>query len=190
MKLTLNSTAIALATLVAQPAWADTFELDPTHTYASFKIDHLERGNLTGVFKDVTGMVKVDGKDQPSVDVTISVASLDTFNAKRDEHLLGPDFFNAKRYGKMRFKSAKVKKLSAHKYEITGSLEIKGKKKTIKAVLVRGKTGLDPWGGHRTGGNVTLKINRKDFGVGKKEFDAPVIGNTVDVDLYWEALRK
>ncbi len=177
---------------MASTALADTFDLEPTHTYAYFKLDHLERGNLTGVFKDVTGTVRMDGKDskKPSVDVTIQISSIDTFNKKRDEHLLGPDFFNAKRFKTMTFTSTRVKKKSGNKYEITGNLTIKGKTKEITAKMTRGKTGNDPWGAYRAGGNVLFEFDRRDFGVGKKDFDAPVIGNTVYVDFYWEAVRK
>ena len=187
--------SIASATLalcVSSAAFADTYDLEPTHTYAYFKVDHLERGMMMGVFKDVTGAVKIDGKDdaKPSVSATIKVGSLDTFNEKRDQHLLGPDFFNAKRFKTMKFESTAIKKTGDSSYEVTGNLTIKGKTKQVTALMVRGKSGLDPWGMYRIGGNVTLTIDRKDFGVGKKEFDAPLIGQAVSIDLYWEAVRK
>ena len=183
---------IVVLLVFVSSALADTFDLESTHTYVYFKIDHLERGNLTGVFKDVTGVVKIDGEDskKPSVDVTVKVDSIDTFNKKRDEHLLGPDFFNAKRFKTFKFISTNIKKISAKNYEITGDLTVKGKTKKVTAKMVRGKTGNDPWGAYRAGGNVTFEFDRRDFGVGKKDFDAPVIGNTVYIDFYWEAVRK
>ncbi len=103
---------------------------------------------------------------------------------------MGADFFNAKRFKTITFSSSKVEKISDKKYKVTGNLKIKGKSKKVTVNMLRGKTGLDPWGGYRTGGNIIFEINRKDFSVGKKDFDAPLIGNNVKIDFYWEALKK
>ena len=183
---------ILIVMLFSLTAFADNYELEPTHTYLYFKVNHLERGDITGVFKDVTGDLKIDGKHKknPSIEVQIKVKSIDTFNVKRDEHLLGPDFFNAKRFKALSFKSTNVKSLGGNKYEITGNLTAKGISKKITAKMTRGKTGNDPWGKYRAGGNVFFEFDRRDFKIGKKDFDAPSLGNIVKVDLYWEALRK
>ena len=169
---------------------AGEYELEPTHTYAYFKVDHLNRGSMTGVFTDVQGTLVLDegtANDQ-QFEITVRVESLQTWDADRDKHLLGPDFFSAKRYRTMSFKTKSVEKVSDREYRLIGHLKIRGKTQPVVAKLIRGETGLDPWGGYRTGGNITLEIDRRDFGM--KAVPEPAVGYKVTLDLYWEALRK
>ncbi len=168
-------------------ALADNYQLEADHTYAYFKISHLDRGYFTGVFKDVSGSMTLD-TDTPRVDVTIQVGSLDSFAAKRDEHLLSPDFFNAKRYRTMKFISTEITQNSETEYAVKGNLTLHGVTKSVEAKVVRGITGVDPWGGYRTGGNVYIKLDRREFGM--KTLPPPSIGNDVEIDLYFEALRN
>ncbi|MEL7370470.1 MAG: YceI family protein, partial [Myxococcota bacterium] len=128
---TLISAAVLLSTT---QAWAaDEYVLEADHTYAYFKVEHMSRGYLTGVFKDVTGTMMIDGDKVESVSVDIDVASVDTFNAKRDAHLKSPDYFNAKRYRKMTFRSRDVRSLGGGRYKITGDLTIRGQRRRITA---------------------------------------------------------
>ncbi|MDD9951910.1 MAG: YceI family protein [Zetaproteobacteria bacterium] len=183
--------AMFMALLCVAPwAMADTYELDGSHTYAYFRIKHFDKGFFTGVFKEVKGSFRADGKDEakPEIKLTIDVDSLDSFHPKRNDHLLGPDFFNAKRFKQITFTSSEVKKVNEQEYQVTGELSMHGVTKTVKGKVVRGTTGKDPWGGHRTGGNVYLTIDRTDFGI--KHSPEPAIGHKVDIDLYFEALRK
>lgn len=182
---------VVLAILsVGFSAFADTYEIEPTHTHAYFRVNHLNRGNLTGVMPDVKGTILVDGEHDanPKIDLTIDATKLTTFNQKRDDHLQGPDFFNVKKFKTITFKSTKVTKVSDKEYKVVGDLTIKGKTKSVEAKVERGETGKDPWGGHRTGGNATFTIDRRDFGI--DFLPAPAIGNTIAIDLYFEALRK
>jgi polyisoprenoid-binding protein YceI len=182
--------AAAALVLVASDTFADTYTIEPTHTHAYFKVNHLGRGNLTGVFPEVKGTFQVDGEHEANakVDVTIDATKLVTFDKKRDDHLLGPDFFNVKKFKNITFKSTKVTKVSAKEYSVVGDLTIKGKTKSIEAKIERGETGKDPWGGYRTGGNVYFTIDRRDFGI--DFLPEPAIGHLITVDLYFEGLRK
>ena len=167
---------------------AEQYVLEADHTYAYFKVKHMDRGYLTGVFTDVGGSLNIDGNDVKSVDVTIQVASVDTFNAQRDAHLKSPDYFNAKRYRTMTFKSRTVKPVGSGRYEVSGELTIHGKTRKVIASATRGTTGKDPFGGYRTGGNVTFTINRRDFGI--THMPSSLVGDEISIDLYWEALEK
>ncbi|MEL6189256.1 MAG: YceI family protein [Myxococcota bacterium] len=181
-------TPLLLTSALASPAWADDYVLDRDHTYAYFKVMHMSRGLLTGVFKDVTGSMRIDGDAVQSVQVEIDVASVDTFNAARDAHLKSPDYFNARRYPKMTFRSSAVKQVAEGRYELTGKLQIRGQTKTITVAATRGTTGKDPFGGFRTGGNVTFTIDRRAFGI--THMPKELVGDEITIDLYWEALEK
>ncbi|MEL6195735.1 MAG: YceI family protein [Myxococcota bacterium] len=167
---------------------AEEYVLENDHSYAYFKVMHQDRGRLTGVFKDVTGSMTIDGDRVKDVAIDIAVDSVDTFNTARDTHLKSPDYFNAKRYPKMTFRSTDVKKVGSGKYRITGDLSIHGKKKRVTVSATRGTTGKDPFGGYRTGGNVTFNLNRRDFGI--THMPKELVGDEIAIDIFWEALEK
>ena len=149
------STLFLLLTLAVTSAVAETYVLEKDHTYATFKIMHQNKGMQPGLFKDVTGKLDIDSKGTiKSFDVSIDVNSVETWHPARDIHLKSPDFFNVKRYPKMKFKSSKVTKTGPGKYDIEGDLTIHGITKTLKVKGTQGTVGKDPFGGYRTGGNV------------------------------------
>ena len=87
----------ALASSVAAGAFAaDTYQLDPTHTYPSFESDHM--GGVStwrGKFTKSSGTVTLDRAAKTgTVDVTVDTSSIQTGNTKLDEHLRSGDFFD------------------------------------------------------------------------------------------------
>src|SRR4051794_20126763 len=79
---------------------ADEYTVDPAHAAVVFKISHVGLSWTYGRFKAVAGSFEVDAANPANTKFELSakVDSLDTDNAKRDEHLRSPDFFNAKQY--------------------------------------------------------------------------------------------
>jgi polyisoprenoid-binding protein YceI len=98
--------AIILSSL-GMAVHADTFKIDPVHSSVIFSIKHLGVTDFYGRFNDVSGTVVFDKADpsKSSVEVTVPVESVDTKNEKRDQHLKSPDFFNAKQFPMIIFKS-------------------------------------------------------------------------------------
>jgi polyisoprenoid-binding protein YceI len=76
---------------------ADNYAVDPAHTSATFRIEHMGISWVSGGFNEVSGKCAIDKADPAkcSFEMTIKTASVDTNNAKRDEHLRSEDFFNA-----------------------------------------------------------------------------------------------
>src|SRR5215510_9532856 len=105
---TLTMTLVASA-LVARAA--DTYTVDPVHSSISFMISHVGISNIHGRFNDFSGQVTIDSADPAKSSFTLSIPidSIDTNNAKRDEHLRAPDYFNSKQFPTMSFQSTKVK---------------------------------------------------------------------------------
>src|SRR5436190_525671 len=104
--------ALGLGIAVAAPALASDWDIDPAHSQASFSVRHLMVSNVRGDFGKVTGTVKLDDKDvtRSTVEATIDVASINTREPKRDDHLRSPDFFDVAKYPTITFKSKKVVK--------------------------------------------------------------------------------
>src|SRR6266516_5734293 len=84
---------------------ADTFKVDPVHTFVLFSVQHLGIANTYGRFNDISGTVVFD-KDNPSkssVELSVPVESRYTHNSTRERSLKSPDFFDAKQFPTMTF---------------------------------------------------------------------------------------
>jgi len=100
--------AVALAAQLGHAA--DTYQLDPNHTFQSFEADHM--GGLStwrGKFTKTTGTVTIDrAAKSGSVDVTIDPASVQTGNARLDQHLIGDEFFDVAKYPTATYKGTRM----------------------------------------------------------------------------------
>lgn len=148
-------------------ATANVYEIDPGHTFVLFKASHLGFSHVYGRFTDVKGTFEIDEKkpEASKVSIVIDVASLDTQEKKRDQHLKGPDFFNAKQNPKITFNSTAVKKGKGETYQVTGDLTLNGKTQKVSFDFNRLRTGKDPWGNTKTGGDFTFTVKRSEFGI-------------------------
>ncbi len=182
----------------AQPAAQPgiVWKIDSGHTTADFSVRHLMIYNVRGHFTKVSGNVNYDGKDLKSlkIDAAIEVASVDTGENGRDEHLKNADFFDAAKFPTMTFKSKKVKSAGKGKFTVMGDLTIKGVTKEV-TLDVEGPTEQikDMQGGTRVGASATTKINRKDFGITwNKALDngSSVVGDDVKVSIEVEAVKQ
>jgi polyisoprenoid-binding protein YceI len=147
---------------------ATTWNIDPAHSHAEFKVRHMMISNVKGSFSGITGVLTLDETDPAgsSVTASIPVSTLNSGDEKRDGHLKSPDFFDADKYPELTFKSLTVDRIEGGHYTVSGELTIHGITKTTH-FDVEGPTppGKDPWGNTRIGVSATAKINRKDFGL-------------------------
>ena len=146
---------------------ADTYTVDPVHSSISFMISHAGISNIHGRFNDFSGKITIDRADpaKSSFALSIPIESIDTNNAKRDEHLRAPDYFNAKQFPTMSFQSTKVKAVDGG-YEVTGDLTLHGVTKPVSFKLKGGDKVVEfPKGTKRIGLVSTFSIRRSDFGV-------------------------
>jgi polyisoprenoid-binding protein YceI len=178
-----------LAVVFALPARAaDTFKVDPVHSSVVFGISHLGVTNFYGRFNEISGTVAFDAKDpsKSSVDVTVPVESVDTHNAKRDQHLKSPDFFNVKQFPTMTFKSTKVEG-SGNTFNVTGDFTLHGVTKPLTVVFKKGAEGKGMEGEIRGGGEARFTIKRSDFGM---TFMQGGLGDEVSVILSIEGVKQ
>ncbi len=174
-----------------------TYQIDPDHSSFQFTVRHMTVSNVRGEFKKVTkGIVSVDGDELTSIkaDVILDAASVNTDNAKRDDHLRSEEFFDVAKYPTITFVSKKVTKVGENRLKVIGDLTIHGVTKEV-TVDVDGPTPeVKDFGGNiRRGATGTLKINRKDFGMlWHKTLDngGLVIGDDVNISVEVEMVRK
>lgn len=141
-----------------------THAIDATHSNVEFAVKHMMISTVKGRFGDVSGTVTVPASGEPTVDVTINAASIDTRVDARDTHLKSADFFDVEKYPTLRFVSTKAVR-TGDGYTLTGNLTIKDLTRPVTLDVTEEGTGIDPWGNSKSAFSARGRINRSDFGL-------------------------
>ena len=172
-----------------------TWNIDPAHSVAEFKIKHMMISNVKGQFAKVTGTLTRDESDltKSHVDAVIEAASLETRDAQRDAHLKSADFFDVEKFPTLSFKSTRVTPARDGELAVEGDLTIHGITRKV-TFSVEGPTppAKDPWGNTRIAVSATTKINRKDFGLtwnAALETGGILVGDEVTITLDAEFVK-
>jgi len=181
--------AFAFVMSCARPAAAESFTIDPVHSSVTFKAEHMGISWVHGRFNSFSGKFSVDKADpsKSSFELTIQADSIDTGNAGRDNHLKGGDYFDAKQFATLSFKSTSVKPVKDG-LEVKGDFTMHGQKKPITFVLKGGKEAEFPPGTKRIGYWTDLTIKRSDFGMVDKMPGA--LGDEIPVSVSFEGMGK
>jgi len=165
-----------------------TYQIDPSHSSASFTIKHMMIAKVHGGFEKMSGTLNYDAANptKSTINVTIDTASINTREAQRDDHLKGPDFFDVEKYPTISFKSTRVDK-SADGLKIVGDLTIHGvtQQVTLESEVPSAEM-KDPWGNVKIGASASTKIKRKDFGLtwnAALEAGGFLVGDDVTINL-------
>jgi polyisoprenoid-binding protein YceI len=157
-----------MSTLTVPQTSTTTWNIDPAHSVAEFKVKHMMISNVKGQFAKVTGALTLDDSvlANSKVQAVIEAASIETRDAQRDAHLKSPDFLDAEKFPTLSFKSTRVSLVRDGELAIEGDLTIRGVTRKV-VFTVEGPTppAKDPWGNTRVAVSATTKINRKDFGL-------------------------
>ncbi len=167
----------------------EPYKIDGGHSWVLFQVDHLGIGKAWGSFAGIEGSFQLapDGHHEDSrVELQIDAASVHTNNKKRDDHLRGPDFFNAKEFPSIRFRSSEVEG-SDGEYRVTGTLELLGKEREVTATMRRVGEGKDPWGNQRIGFEGGFTIDRTAFGM---DYMKDGLGAEVAITLAFEGILQ
>jgi polyisoprenoid-binding protein YceI len=181
---------LGLLAVFSFPAAAtETYQVDPVHSSAIFRIKHLGIAYVYGRLNDLSGTLKINDETPAGsvVEIHAETKNVDTFNSRRDNHLRSPDFFHSKKFPMVSFKSKSFTKVSKDMYEVTGDLTLLGVTRLLKVKVQRTGEGKDPWGGFRIGFETTFTIRRSDFGM---NFMMGGVGDEVRIILSIEGIRK
>jgi len=186
----------AAVTGTSQGTKQTQWQIDPAHSAAHFSVRHLMISNVRGEFSKLSGGALIDSADptRSSVEVSMEVASINTREPQRDEHLRSADFFDAANHPTITFRSKRIAAAGADHFKVTGDLTIRGNTKEV-TFDVEGPTPAvkDPWGNIRAGLTATTKINRKDFGVAFNaltETGGLVVGDEVSISIEAELIQQ
>ncbi len=184
-----------LATAATPTLTTTEWIIDPGHTVLEFSIRHLMISTVRGRFTQFNGTLLFN-EAQPErsrIEGSVDVASLESHDAKRDEHLRSPDFFDVHNYPTLTFKSKRIESIEKGRFSLIGDLKIKNITREIVLDVTSVGPIQDPWGNQRWGFSVQAVLNRKEFGLTWNlalEAGGWAVGDEVKVLIELEATRK
>lgn len=169
------------------------WKVDKAHSSVGFTVKHLVISEVSGNFKeyDITVTSEKEDFTDAAFEATINVASVNTDNTNRDNHLKSDDFFNADNFPVIKFKSDSVQKVGDKNYKIIGDLTIRNVTKkvifdaTLNGILKTQRGSIAAW-------KATTTVNRFDYNLKwsrTTEMGGLIAGDNVTLTLVIE-LRK
>ena len=141
-----------------------TWEVDAVHSSVTFSVKHMGIANVRGKFTEFEGTLEIkDALAEGRIVGTVKVASIDTSEGARDEHLRSADFFDAEQFAEISFESTRVEAISAECTRVTGNLTMHGVTREIVLEGMTQGTDIDPWGNTRAGIEAVGTLLRSDF---------------------------
>lgn len=167
---------------------ADSYTVDPAHTYPHFSISHLGFSTMQGRFDKTSGKVTLDRAAKTgSVDIAIEAASISTGFAKRDEHLRSPDFFNVAEFPTITYKSTAIKFKGDKPASVEGNLSMAGVTKPVTLNIDAFNCGTNPMNKKdECGAAASAQLKRSDFGI---KYGLPNVGDDVKLVFEIEAIK-
>src|SRR4249919_3389270 len=136
---------LVTAALALPVAAADSYTVDPAHTYPNFEINHLGFSTMHGRFGATTGKITLDAAARSgSIEITIDATSIDTGHAKRDAHLKSEEFFNVGKFPTLAYKATKLKFDGDKLTGADGELTLLGVTKPVSLALTSFNCGPHP----------------------------------------------
>ncbi len=182
---------LALATLALLPigvSAADTYNIDPEHTFPTFEIGHMGLSIQRGMFENTRGKVVIDWDNKTgSVDVEIDAASIHTGNAGRDEALRGKGFFAVEDYPTINYKSSRIVFKDDKPVKVEGELTIRGISNPVELTLSQFECGFNLLKlANGCGADAIAAIQRSDYGLVSL---LPSIGDPIWLRIQIEAYK-
>jgi polyisoprenoid-binding protein YceI len=161
--------ALAAAAGATAAFAADTYVIEPNHTYPSFEADHM--GGLStwrGKFTKTSGSITLDRAAKTgAVDITIDANSLDFGHEKMNGHAKGPDMFDVAKFPTATYKGKSIKFNGDKPVEVDGELTLHGVTKPVKLTINKFKCMQHPMFKKEVcGADAAATFNRNDFGIG------------------------
>jgi len=138
------------------------WQIDATHSHVGFSVKHMMVSTVRGQFKQYTGTLHIDGADfsRSKFEGEVDVASIDTGNSQRDDHLRSGDFFDAGNHPKIKFASTRIESKGDGEFIVHGDLTIRGTTLPVALDVEYQGTGKNPWGKTVTGFSAKTTIFR------------------------------
>lgn len=176
---------------MSQEKWA----VDASHSSIDFSIRHMMIAKVKGTFQNFEALIEANPEDLTTAKINFSVdlASVDTRNTDRDNHLRSADFFDVENMPKMTFEAKQITSTDSTEYDVIGDLTLHGVTRMEKFAVTFEGAGKDPWGNEKVGFSANGAINRSDYGLtynAALETGGILIGDEVKITIEIEASKQ
>ncbi len=180
--------AILAATVAAPALAAESYTVDPRHTFPSFEVNHLGFSTQRGRFNKTSGRIVLDRQAKSgSVDIVIEAASVDSGLDKLEEHMRGEDFFNVEKFPTLAFKSRAVKFSGDKPSAVEGDFTLLGVTRPVTLTITAFNCGVHPINKKDVcGADAMAVIKRSEFGMTKY---VPGVSDEVKLFIQVEAFK-
>jgi polyisoprenoid-binding protein YceI len=172
-----------------------SWKIDPHHTLIEFTVKHMMMTTVRGRFNTFDGTLDInpDNPQASKAEGSVDVASIETNDPERDNHLRSADFFDVEKYPKMTYRSTRVEPVGENKYKVYGDLTIKDVTREVVFDVIDQGQMKDPWGNQRRGLSATAELNRRDFGLNWNvalEAGGWLVGDKVNISAELQAVQE
>lgn len=184
--------ALSAGGLVSSASAAvETYTIDNVHSSVGFSIRHFV-SKVPGKFSKFSGTISVDREnlEKSSAVATIDMASINTDNTKRDDHLRSADFFEVAKFPTMTFKSKSWKKTGGDTFDVAGDLTLKDVTRPVVLKVTSLGFGPGMQGAQLSGWEATTTINKADFNVKDPPMLDAALGDDVTITINIEAKKS
>ena len=186
--MTLKPLLAALLAVGSAAALAQTYTIDPTHTYPSFEADHMGISILRGKFTKSSGNVSLDRAAKTgSLNITIDATSLDFGLPKLNTHAKSKDMFDVEKFPSMTYVSKSIKFDGDKPVAVEGDLTMLGVTKPLKLTINKFKCIMHPMLKREVcGADASAEFKRTDFGL---NYGTPMFAPEVKLAIEVEAIK-
>lgn len=169
-------------------AFAQTYTIDPSHTYPSFEADHMGISVWRGKFTKTSGTVVLDRAAKTgSLDIVIDTASVDFGHSKMNEHARNPDLFDVEAFPTATYKSKSFTFKDDQPVSVDGELTLLGVTKPLTLTINSFKCIQHPMLKREVcGADVSGQFKRSDFGM---NYGLPRFSPEVKLAIQVEAVK-
>lgn len=186
-------TTTTTSTTIPAGVTSGTWTIEPSHSRASFSVRHAGIAKVHGTIDITDGRIEIgDSLATSSITATLDPATVDTKDARRDEHLRSGDFFDAEQHPAWTFRSTEIA-ADGEDYVIRGELTIHGVTRPVELRTEFNGGATDPFGTARLGASATTEISRREFGLtwnAALETGGVLVSDTVKISLDIEAVAQ
>ncbi|HKF81610.1 MAG TPA: YceI family protein [Solirubrobacterales bacterium] len=150
-------------TVTKQQIPAGSWVVDPVHSSVTFAITHNGVTTFRSGFERYEA--RLSGGEQPRLEGTVEVESIEIDEEMLKGHLLSPEFFDTQRFPRLRFNSTELSVGEDGSARVAGELEIHGEKRKVEASGRFAQLGGDLAGKPRVGLSIGATVDRRDFGL-------------------------
>jgi polyisoprenoid-binding protein YceI len=172
---------------------AGTYAIDGSHSAVEFVVRHLGLAKVRGRFSAFDAVIEIaDRPEESKVTVDVDLASIDTRDPNRDEHLRTNAFFDVPNHPTMSFRSTRVTGFSTN-WTVEGDLTLRGVTNQVTLDVTFEGAGGDPWGGQRIAFSASGELDREQWGMNWNqalETGGFVVGKKVKLELEVEAVKE